>query len=119
MKNGKADKIVKLYHEDIIEARYDGDEDELIESIEEDLEEMEDEDTVVKGYKIRDCETYSEDELEELAEYMDEYLDINEDDVKSAKKYFVKVDLDEDGERNIDYMTVVVVKIGNKWSLYY
>lgn len=118
MKNGKAEKIVKLYHEDIIEYRYE-DEDDLVEEIEEQLEEMEDEDTKIKSFKIRECETYSKDELEDLAEYMEEYLDIDEKDVKAAKKYFVRVDLDEDGEKNIEYTSVVVVKIGNKWSLYY
>lgn len=118
MKNGKAEKIVKLYHKDIIEGRYD-DEDELIEKFEEQLEELEEDDTKIKRFKIRECENYSKDELEDLAEYMDEYLDIDEKDVKAAKKYFVRVNLDEDGEDNIDYMSVVVVKIGHKWSLYY
>lgn len=117
MKNGKAEKIVKLYHEDLIEALYDGDEDELIEAVEEDLEEMEDEDTKILSYKIREYEKYSEDELEDLADYMDEYLDIDSKDVKAARKYFVRVNLDEDGEKNIKYMTVTVVKIKNKWSL--
>ncbi len=118
-KTGKVEKIVKLYHEDIIEARYDGEEDDLIDALKEELEEMEDEDTVIKSYKIRECENYSEDELEDLAEYMEEYLDIDEKDVKAAKKYFVMMKVDVDGEMNIQYTSVVVVKIGNKWSLYY
>ena len=42
-----------------------------------------------------------------------------EDDIKAARKYFVRVTVDNDGEKNIGYQSVTVVKIGNKWSLYY
>lgn len=119
MKNMNAEKIAKLYHKDIIEARYDGDEDDLIDNLKDEFDDMDDEDTRITGYKIRECEKYSKDELEDLAEYFEEYLDIDEKDVKAAKKYFVRVNFDVDGEKNIDYETVLVVKIGNKWSLYY
>ena len=43
----------------------------------------------------------------------------NEDEVKAARKYYVRYNTDEDGEKNLNYRSVVVVKIGNKWSLYY
>ena len=73
MKNGKAEKIVKLYHKDIIDGRYD-DEDELIEKFEEQLEELEEDDTKIKRFKIRECENYSKDELEDLSfQYLDPY----------------------------------------------
>ena len=119
MKNANAEKVAKLYHEDLIEAKYDGEIDDLIDSIEEQFEEFEDEDYKITGYKIRECEKYSEDELEELAEDLQEYYDIDEDEVKAARKYYVRYNTDEDGEKNLNYRSVVVVKIGNKWSLYY
>ena len=119
MKNANAEKVAKLYHEDLIEAKYDGEIDDLIDSLEEQFEEFEDEDYKITGYKIRECEKYSEDELEELAEDLQEYYDIDEDEVKAARKYYVRYNTDEDGEKNLNYRSVVVVKIGNKWSLYY
>lgn len=119
MKNYNAEKVAKLYHEDLIEAKYDGEVDDLIDALEDQFEEFEDEDYKITGYKIRECEKYSEDELEDLASDLEEYYDIDEDDVKAARKYFVRYNTDEDGEKNINYRSVVVVKIGNKWSLYY
>ena len=119
MKSFNAEKIAKLYSEEILEAQYDGDIDDLVDSLEEQFEEYEDEDYKITGYKIRECENYSEDELEDLAESLDEYYDIDEKDVKAAKKYFVRVNVDEDGEKNIRYNSVTVIKIKNKWSLYY
>ena len=119
MKSFNAEKIAKLYSEEMLEAQYDGDIDDLVDSLEEQFEEYEDEDYKITGYKIRECENYSEDELEDLAETLDEYYDIDEKDVKAAKKYFVRVNVDEDGEKNIRYNSVTVIKIKNKWSLYY
>jgi hypothetical protein len=119
MKKQNAEKISKLYHEDIIEASYDGEIDDLIDELEEEFEEMEDEDTKITGYKIRECKKYSEDELEDLADYMEDYMDIDAKDVKAARKYFVRVNYDVDGEKDLSYQSVVVIKIGNKWSLYY
>lgn len=119
MKKQNAEKISKLYHEDIIEASYDGEIDDLIDELEEEFEEMEDEDTKITGYKIRECKKYSEDELDDLADYMEEYMDIDAKDVKAARKYFVRVNYDVDGEKDLSYQSVVVIKIGNKWSLYY
>lgn len=119
MKKQNAEKIAKLYHEDIIEAKYDGEKDDLIDDLEEDFEDMDDEDTKITGYKIRECKKYSEDELEDLADYMEEYMDIDAKDIKAARKYFVRVNYDVDGEKDLSYTSVVVIKIGNKWSLYY
>jgi len=119
MKSFNAEKIAKLYDDALIEAQYDGDRDDLVDSLEDQFEEYEDEDYKITGYKIRECENYSEDELEDLAEDLEEYYDIDEKDVKAAKKYFVRVNVDEDGEKNIRYNSVTVIKIKNKWSLYY
>ena len=102
----------------MIEAMYDGDADELIDSIEELFEEQEDKDYKITGFKIRECETYSEDELEDLADDLEDYYDIDGDDLKDAKKYWVKITVDKDGEKNIEYNDVTVIKIKNKWSLY-
>lgn len=119
MKKQNAEKISKLYHKDIIEAEYDGEIDELIDDLKENFEEMDDQDTKVTGYKIRECKNYNDDELEDLADYMEEYMDIDSKDVKAAKKYFVRVNYDVDGDKDMSYTSVVVVKIGNKWSLYH
>ena len=117
MKKFNAEKIAKLYNEEMLEKRYD-DVDEFIEYLEENFEELEDDDYKIDSFKIREAEKYSEDELEDLAETLDEYYGIDEDEVKAAKKYWVRSNLDEDGEKNIEYESVVVVKIGNKWYLY-
>ena len=118
MKKLDAEKIARLYPEELIEKRYD-DLDELIDSLEETFEEFEDDDYSVTSYKIREYEKLSEDELEELAETLESSYDIDEDDLKEARKYFVFVKTDEDGEKNLGYRTVTVIKVRNKWYLYY
>ena len=118
MKKFDAEKIARLYPEELIEKRYD-DLDELIDSLEETFEEFEDDDYSVTSYKIREYEKLSEDELEELAETLESSYDIDEDDLKEARKYFVFVKTDEDGEKNLAYRTVTVIKVRNKWYLYY
>ena len=118
MKGFNAEKIAKLYHENYVEQEYDGDLGDLKDELEDSFESMEDEDYKITGYKIRECETYSEDELEDLADTLEEYYDIDEDDVKAAKDYYVRVNVDEDDEKNINYNSVTVVKIKNKWYLF-
>ena len=118
MKKFDAEKIARLYPEELIEKRYD-DLDELVDSLEETFEEFEDDDYSVTSYKIREYEKLSEDELEELAETLESSYDIDEDDLKEARKYFVFVKTDEDGEKNLAYRTVTVIKVKNKWYLYY
>ena len=118
MKKLDAEKIARLYPEELIEKRYD-DLDELVDSLEETFEEFEDDDYSVTSYKIREYEKLSEDELEELAETLESSYDIDEDDLKEARKYFVFVKTDEDGEKNLSYRTVTVIKVKNKWYLYY
>lgn len=118
MKKFDAEKIARLYPEELIEKRYD-DLDELVDSLEETFEEFEDDDYSVTSYKIREYEKLSEDELEELAETLESSYDIDEDDLKEARKYFVFVKTDEDGEKNLSYRTVTVIKVKNKWYLYY
>lgn len=118
MKKFDAEKIARLYPEELIEKRYD-DLDELVDSLEETFEEFEDDDYSVTSYKIREYEKLSEDELEDLAETLESSYDIDEDDLKEARKYFVFVKTDEDGEKNLAYRTVTVIKVKNKWYLYY
>ena len=64
------------------------------------------------------AQTYSKDQLEDLAESFETLYDIDEKDVKAAKRFHVKVVYDNDGEKTIDYVTVTVVKVGKKWSIY-
>ena len=118
LKSGKADKITRIVHDEILEAKYDGDTDVLVDYMEDRLDALDDSDIKIKSYKIRDCETYSDDEVKDLAEVLEESYDIEEKLLKAAKKYFVKVVVDEDGEKNIEYMEIVVLKIGSKWTLY-
>lgn len=119
LKKGNAEKIAKLYHEEYIEARYDGEIKDFIDALEDDLEELEEADTEITGYKIRECKKYSEDELEDLAESLETLYDIKEKDVKAARKYFVRIDAKVDDEKDMTYSAITVVKIGSKWYMYY
>ncbi len=112
MKKFNAEKIVKLYHKDMYE-----DEDDEIDELEERFEGYEDDDYKITGFKIRECEVYSKDEVEDLAETLESYYDIDEDDVQAVRTYYVKYTYDEDGDKGLSYRSVTVVKIEGKWYL--
>ena len=112
MKKFNAEKIVKLYHEDMYE-----DEDDEIDELEDRFDEYEDDDYKITGFKIRECEKHSEDEVEDLAETLESYYDIDEKDVTAARTYYVKYTYDEDGDKGLSYRSVTVVKIEGKWYL--
>lgn len=112
MKKFDAEKIVKLYHEDM----YD-DEDDEIDELEDRFDNYEDDDYKITGFKIRECDKYSKDELEDLAENLETYYDIDEDDVQAARTYYVRYTYDEDGDKGLSYRSVTVVKIDGKWYL--
>lgn len=108
-----AEKIVELAHEDFYE-----DEDDAVNLLEDVFDELEDEDYVITSYKIRECEKYSDDELDDLAERIEEKYDIDEKDVQAAKTYHIRINSKEDDEKDIDYTSVTVVKIDGKWYYY-
>ncbi|MBQ8659229.1 MAG: hypothetical protein IJ475_00110 [Bacilli bacterium] len=110
-----AEKIAKLYHEDMYGE--DKDLDDMVDSLEDSFEYYEDEDYKFLSYKIREAEVYSEDELDDLAEELEEDYDIDEDDVQAARDYYVRYKMDADGEENLSYRSVTVVKIDGKWYL--
>lgn len=118
VKKGDEEKIVKVYSDEMLEALYDGEKDDLEDDFKDSLEELEESDIVIKSFKIRECETYSEDKLEDFAESFETLYDIDEKDVKAAKRFHVKIVYELDGEKTIDYDTVIVVKVGKKWSIY-
>lgn len=112
MKKFDAEKIVKLYHKDM----YD-DEDDEIDELEDRFDNYEDDDYKITGFKIRECDKYSKDELEDLAETLETYYDIDEDDVQAARTYYVKYTYNDDGDKGLSYRSVTVVKIEGKWYL--
>ncbi len=113
MKNFNAEKIVKLLHEDMYE-----DEDDEIDDLEDDFDEYEDKDYSIKSYKIVDSITYTESQLETVAESFETWYDIDEKDVKAVKQYIVKIKADNDGDKEYSYSRVTVVKIEGKWYLW-
>lgn len=107
-----ADKIVTLIHEDMYE-----DEDDVIEELEDEFDQNEDYDIEYKKVKVVETIKYTEDQLEDLAETL-EYYDIDEDDVKAAKRIWFRVVGEVDGEKSISYESKLVVKIEGKWYIY-
>lgn len=113
MKNFNAEKIVKLLHEDT----YD-DEDDEIDDLEDEFDEYKNEDYAIKSYKIVDSITYTESQLEAVAESFETLYDIDEKDVKAVKQYVVKIKADNDGDKEYSYSRVIVVKVKGKWYLW-
>lgn len=107
-----ADKIVSLIHEDMYE-----DEDDVVEDLEDEFDQNEEYDIEYKKAKVVETIKYTEDQLEDLAKTL-EYYDIDEDDVKAAKRVWFRVVAEVDGEKSVSYESKVVVKIEGKWYIY-
>ena len=118
MMNGDTETMLKIRHEDYLnklEDYYDDAEayyDEM-------FEELEDSDTEIKGYEITDVKKdYDKDDIEDVAEMLDEYYDIDEDSVKNMVRYTIKWDLEIDGDDETEKEKVLVIKIDGKWYLF-
>lgn len=114
-----AKAIVEITHEDMIKSMeeyleyLDQDYEEMLE---ESFEELEDSDIEYKSYKIDgDSKKYDKDDLEELAETLEDSYDIDEKDVTAARRYTIRFEIDEDGDDEEEKVKVVVAKIKGKW----
>ena len=67
-------------------------------------------------YEIGDPKKLDKDDVEDLAEDLEDKFDIDESDVKSATKFKVKVKEKKDGDKKTNKVTIYVVKIsGHKY----
>ncbi len=121
MKNYDAKKIVKCYHPKMVETMEDylTSYDDLIEYYEDYFDEKKDDDYKILSYEIdNDYKKYDKDDIEDLAETLEDSYDINEKDVKDARRYSVKIKVDDDGDKDTEKSKIVVVKIKNKWYIF-
>lgn len=120
MVKGDAKALMSVLHEDFVESFDDileyGDYDDLEEMWEEAFESREDEDIEYKGYEITDVKKdYDRDDIEDVAEYLNDAYDIDEDSVKNVVRYTIKFEVEYDGDDETEKEKVFFVKIGSKW----
>jgi hypothetical protein len=116
MVNYDAKTIVKISHEDMIDAMEEYLTVDYEEMLEEKFEEFEDNDIEYKKYKIdKDYKKYDKDDVEDLAENLEDMYDIEEKDVTAARRYTIRFEIDEDGDKEKEKVKVVVAKIKGKW----
>lgn len=113
-----AEKIVELFHEDLLDNEY-FDKDDMIDLMEDNFESLEDKDYFYKKFKIdNDYKKYDKDEVEEIAENLEELYDIDEKDVKEIRRYTVRFVVDNDGDNDDEKIKILVIKIKGKWYLF-
>ena len=70
-------------------------------------------------FKIVKAVKYDKDELEDLAERLDSYYDIDDKKVKAAMNvYYYALVEDDDGDIDIAADSICVIKVGNKWYIH-
>ncbi len=70
-------------------------------------------------FKIVKADKYDKDELEDLAERLDSYYDIDDKKVKAAMNvYYYVLAEDDDGDFSIAADSICVIKVGNKWYIH-
>lgn len=108
-------KIAELIQEDVEEKAFSGDAKDYFKDV---FEALEDNDIEIKSYKILDSFKLNKDQLDDFKESCDKAYGIDEDDVKGAVQYLVKFKGKEDGQPTVDYKTITVFKVENKWYIY-
>lgn len=68
--------------------------------------------------KVLDKEKYDEDDLDDLAEWLEERYDLNENDVTAAYQVICKTTIKGSDEKDVEYVTFVVIKYDGKWCLH-
>lgn len=121
MLEGDAEIMMSILHEDYIEYIEDNlpeytDYDDAEEMFEEIFDERKDEDIEYLSYEITDVKTdYDKDDVEDVADHLNELYDIDEDSVKNVARYTIKFEVEYDGDDETEKEKVFIVKIDGKW----
>ena len=107
-----AKKYCKNMHKNIVESVYD-DVDECVDKMEETFDGLKEDDVKYKSYEIVNTKKLDKDEVEDYAEMLDKYYDINEKSLKKVVRY--SVNLDAKGSDNDKKLYIYVGKIKGKW----
>ena len=105
-------KYCKSLHKNIVEERYD-DIDECYENMEEMFDNLKDEDVKYKKYEITNKKKLDKDDVEEMAEDLEDKYDISEKDLKKVVRF--SVNFDAKGSDNDKKLYIYVGKIKGKW----
>lgn len=115
--NMDAKEVVKYMHEDYL-AYYEDLDIDLEDSLDDGFDDLKDEDYEYLSYEINDSEKIEKDDVEDIAENLEELYDINENDVKAAVLYTIKFKVDDDGDKDTLKNDVTAVKISGKWYIF-
>ena len=115
--NMDAKEVVKYMHEDYL-AYYEDLDIDLEDSLDDGFDDLKDEDYEYLSYEINDSEKIEKDDVEDIAESLEELYDINENDVKAAVLYTIKFKVDDDGDKDTLKNDVTAVKISGKWYIF-
>lgn len=107
-------KVCKSLHKNMIEEQYD-DIDDCYEAWEEIFDSLKDEDVKYKSYEITNKKVMDKDDVEEMAEELEEKYDISEKSLKKVVRF--SVNLDAKGSDNDRKLYIYAGKIKGKWYI--
>lgn len=117
MSKANVNKYIAAFPKEYTE---DWDEDDIEDMLSDDLDDLEDEygKNVKIKCKVLDKEKYDEDDLEDLAESLEDWYDLDEDDVTAAYRVICKLTIKGSDEKDVNYQMFVVIKYDGKWYLH-
>lgn len=127
--NYDAKKLIEVIHPNVIEMLQDEIDDLDDEDLEYDtveglfdayLDEADDEDIEFKSFEFDkdDFDEIKDDDLEDIADYLNDEFDIKKEDVKAARRYEVEIKVDYDGETDKEEFEFLVIKVGSDWYIF-
>ena len=124
IEKGDAEKMLSLFPEEVLEAMEEnlGDEDEVLEYFEDAMDSLMDEfedmygDDIKITYEIEDEDELDEDDIDEIIDFYEEYLDADLD-IEAAYELEVEATIEGEDDDDTDEMTIFVIKIDGKWYL--
>lgn len=112
-----AKKIVKYFHEDYL-AYFDDLGYDIEDSLDDVFDDYKDNDYEYLSYEINDSEKIEKDDVEDIAEGLEDSYDIDEKEVKAAVLYTIKFKVDDDGDKDTVKEDYTAVKISGKWYIF-
>lgn len=112
-----AKKVVKYMNKDYLEASEDNGYD-IEESLDDLFDNYDDNDYKILSYEITDSEKVDKDDLEDIADDLEDNCDIKAKTVKAAVVYTIKFKVKDDGDKDTVKKDVTAVKISGKWYVF-
>lgn len=114
LKKHNSEKVLKTLNTDLLGVK---DEDDYIDALDKKFKDLDKNDKEISKYKVRDCYKYNKEQVKDFGKLIERTTDddIDRRDIKSVKKYYVRVNTKTEDGKGLAYKTIIAYKCEGKW----